>query len=74
MNNNISLKQKIEGRQEYNRSILVLLSDYIEKYPELRFGQLLCNFTPFNKDHDPFYDESYDTLEYMENLKNKHNY
>lgn len=69
---NISINQKIEGRQEYNRKILALLSYYVEKYPDLRFGQLLCNFTPM--DHDPFYDESYDILEGMESIKKENEF
>lgn len=31
------------NRQVYNRAILKLLSDYVEKYPDIRFGQMLYN-------------------------------
>lgn len=31
------------NRQLYNRAILKILSDYIEKYPDIRFGQMLYN-------------------------------
>lgn len=36
-------KASFANRQLYNRAILKILSDYIEKYPDIRFGQLLCN-------------------------------
>lgn len=31
------------NRQLYNRAILTILSNYVEKYPDIRFGQMLCN-------------------------------
>ena len=37
----LNYKRKIELRQEYNRKIIGVISDYIEKYPDIRFGQLL---------------------------------
>lgn len=36
-------KTSFANRQLYNRAILKILSDYIEKYPDIRFGQMLCN-------------------------------
>ena len=40
------------NRQLYNRAILAILSAYIEKYPDIRFGQMLCNL-----DVNPHFDE-----------------
>ena len=40
------------NRQLYNRAILKILSAYIEKYPDIRFGQMLCNL-----DVKPHFDE-----------------
>ncbi|MEO3405169.1 hypothetical protein AAFN85_14775 [Mucilaginibacter sp. CAU 1740] len=33
----------MDNRLEYNREIIKLLSEYVEKYPTQRFGQLLFN-------------------------------
>lgn len=54
-------------RQEYNRRILQILSDYIEKYPDIRFTQMLWNLglEVYNKDKDLFYQESKETLDYL---------
>ena len=38
-----SPKASFADRQLYNRVILKLLSNYVEKYPDIRFGQMLCN-------------------------------
>lgn len=35
------IKKAIEMRQDSNRKIIELLSEKIEEYPEIRFGQLL---------------------------------
>ena len=40
------------NRQLYNRAILKILSDYVEKYPDIRFGQMLCNLGV-----KPYFDE-----------------
>ena len=40
------------NRQLYNRAILKILSAYVEKYPDIRFGQMLCNL-----DVKPHFDE-----------------
>ena len=39
----MSYEDKIKKRQASNMLILNKLSEYIEKYPDLRFGQLLIN-------------------------------
>jgi len=36
-------KATMANRQLYNRAILEILSNYVEKYPDIRFGQMLCN-------------------------------
>ena len=50
--NDFALKASFANRQLYNRAILKLLSDYVEKYPDIRFGQMLCNL-----DINPHFDE-----------------
>lgn len=58
------IKKTIESRQECNKEILSILTDIVEKYPELRFQQIL---SILNIDNDGFYIESCDTLEYLKN-------
>lgn len=38
----MNFKLKIDQRQAANREIIEILSDIVEKYPELRFGQILA--------------------------------
>lgn len=45
-------KASFANRQLYNRAILAILSNYVEKYPDMRFGQML-----FNLDIKPHFDE-----------------
>ena len=45
-------KASFANRQVYNRAILTILSNYVEKYPDIRFGQMLCNL-----DVNPHFDE-----------------
>lgn len=45
-------KTSFANRQLYNRAILAILSNYVEKYPDIRFGQML-----FNLDIKPHFDE-----------------
>ena len=62
-------------RQKYNKLILETLSKLVDKYPDLRFGQILCdceilqylNVDKYNKlvVKDPFYEESKITWERM---------
>lgn len=61
------IKKKIESRQDCNKEILSILMDIVEKYPELRFQQIL---SILNLDNDGFYIESCDTLEYLKNRVN----
>lgn len=71
-----TIKAKIDVRQECNREILKLISEIIEKNPDLRFGQILVALGivegNFNEEHiyrirDPFYEESIDMLNRIKN-------
>ena len=42
MSNESKFKEIIDARQSANREILSILNKYVEKYPELRFGQILA--------------------------------
>lgn len=65
---NKDIQEKINNRQEANRELLKYLSDIIEGYPELRWGQILSNwFLPIG---DPFFEESVDTLKRFEKISN----
>ena len=63
------MESKITLRHEYNKKILSKLNEYVYKYPNMRFGQILGNFIlqyKFDKINDvstvidPFYEESVD--------------
>ena len=64
-------------RQKYNKLILEILSKLVEKYPDLRFGQILANaeIITYKNDYDemvprdPYYEEPEVTLERMKNNK-----
>ena len=64
-------------RQKYNKLILETLSKLINKYPDLRFGQILANAEViiYKNDYDetvpidPFYEEPEFTWERMKNNK-----
>ena len=45
-------KASFANRRLYNRAILKILSNYVEEYPDIRFGQML-----FNLDIKPHFDE-----------------
>ena len=67
----LSYKEKIELRQEYNRKIIGVISDYIEKYPDIRFGQLLYDIGIVN-DVKNDYDEDIwgiESIDMFNNLK-----
>ena len=67
MTKNISeaIQIKIQQRQTANLEIISLLSNIVEKHPELRFCQIL---TILNLDKDKFYEESVDTLKELKKL------
>lgn len=54
------IQEAISKRQEANKELLKYLTEIIEEYPELRWGQILSNW--FLPDSDPFFEESVDTL------------
>ena len=64
-------------RQKYNKLILETLSKLVDKYPDLRFGQILVNaeIITYKNDYDemvvkdPFYEEPEVTWERMKNNK-----
>lgn len=63
-------KASFANRQLYNRAILKILSNYVEKYPDTRFGQMLCNL-----DVNPHFDqESRETYWNLSKTINKQNY
>ena len=52
-------------RLEVNKEILMILESYLEKYPDMRFGQALLNLGVMDLDSDEFYTESEVTLQNM---------
>lgn len=56
------MDDKIRSRYQYNCAIISKLSQLVEKYPELRFIQLLQAIGIVDADgRDRFYEESIDT-------------
>lgn len=78
MTNKSKFKEIIDARQSANSEILSILNKYVEKYPELRFGQILAvakvieygykdvdggkSEIPIEIVQDPFNEESIRTL------------
>ena len=62
MTKNISeaIQTKIQQRQSANLEILKILNIIVERFPQLRFTQILTNL---GLDKDLFYEESVDTLD-----------
>lgn len=52
-------------RSEANKEILKLLSEYLEKNPDMRFNQALLGLNIVIEDSDLFYEESNDTLKFL---------
>lgn len=67
-NDSEAIQSKIKKRQVANLEIISLLSNIVEKHPELRFCQIL---TILNLDKDKFYEESVDTLKDLTKLAEK---
>ena len=61
MTENISeaIQIKIQRRQSSNLEILKILNILVERFPQLRFTQILTNL---GLDKELFYEESVDTL------------
>ena len=49
-------------RTEANKEILKLLSEFLEKNPDMRFNQALLGLDIIMESSDLFYEESKDTL------------
>lgn len=70
------IKQKISMRQVANRKLLSILEQVVDRNPDLRLGQILFNYQFVKwestdngiKIHDPFYEESVDTLNRVKHL------
>jgi hypothetical protein len=78
----MTFNNAVKVRGEYNAKLLIILSKLIEKYPELRFGQILYNFgfvtkpevaeetyklfDPFNEEPVEMYNRVVKTLEKFE--------
>lgn len=73
-----TIEEKIKNRQKANFELVRKLSELVVAYPDLRFGQILVNFGFIEQivDHydcsivlteDPFYEESIDTLNRVNN-------
>lgn len=68
----MNIKLKIAQRQAANRDIIEILSDMVERYPDLRFGQIMAiteaiQYVPDSRPYidtvdvkDPFNEESVD--------------
>ena len=62
------IQEAIDKRQESNLKILDLIMEYVDRYPQLRFGQILSTLNIIQYDYedqkhpviDPFYEESLD--------------
>lgn len=75
----MNIKLKISQRQSANREIIDILSDMVEEYPDLRFGQILAlteaiKYVPVTGDvMDPFGEESVDMWVRMRRKMTKFN-
>ena len=56
------IQKKIQQRRTANLEILKILDMIVNRFPQLRFTQILTNL---NLDRDLFYEESTDTLEHI---------
>lgn len=73
------IKKNISERQNANLQILNKLRDYFLAYPDIRFGQALANLNIIEYDRtkltpeviDPFFEESADILEKVNNTIEK---
>ena len=61
-NESDAIQLKIQQRQTANLEILKILDIVVNRFPDLRFTQIL---TILNLDKDLFYEESVDTLEHI---------
>jgi len=72
-NTNLPLQETPPGekrRIDYNRELLGILWELVETFPQMRFGQIICNYVlPEYREKDPFYEESKDTYTRLKLLK-----
>ena len=61
-NESDAIQLKIQQRQTANLEILKILDMIVNRFPQLRFTQILTNL---NLDKDLFYEESVDTLAHI---------
>ena len=60
-------------RKEYNKKLLKELERFMEIAPDQRFGQIIFNFFfPEYLKKDPFFEEPWDTLKRVEDMKEKY--
>jgi hypothetical protein len=75
------IKEKIKNRQKANFELIRKLSELVIAYPDQRFGQILVNLNiiQYQRDpasfdvigiKDPFYEESVDILNRVNNGRN----
>ena len=67
MSNKYIDNDAIKNRQFYNKQIINKLSAFIDKYPDLRFGQLLIVLGCVEDSQSLFNEESKDTFKKIEN-------
>jgi hypothetical protein len=68
-NESEAIQRKIQQRRTANLEILKILDMIVNRFPEMRFTQILTNL---NLDKDLFYEESVDTLAHIkEQLEGK---
>lgn len=72
-----SAKKKISKRQECNKQLIEILSNFLESYPDIRFGQALYILGILKQGAngdtiDIFSDEPIDILKRIKNKRIKH--
>lgn len=55
-------KESIKNRKEYNKKLLKLLEDYLNRNPEIRFNQALINMSIVSQGTYQFFEEPDETL------------
>ena len=63
---NKEFHQALADRQKYNKELLDVITQYVEKYPDWRFHQILQNIgICMRRQGDMFFEESYETVRRM---------
>lgn len=63
-------KEKESRRYEANKELIYKITQYVENYKDLRFGQILEGFGFICQDTDMFEEESVDTLTRVKKVEN----